>query len=206
MGASRHFTHTTFRETHEAILMRSNADSSLLSLDACSVTCHRNGGGKKPQQQQIYRPVLAASNRLLQKKWDQMAKQRHEMHLSKVKPMIDFSSPREVTHLKNKCKMKQMRREKLANMSHDDNILFEKIRRIERRKPVYFDIEDKTRNRVTGNSLNLPLKKQIKRKIELENMKIFKRLNAIKPVICREDHLKSFAVQSKRRLSISLAK
>merc|ERR1719419_486882 len=120
--------------------------------------------------------------------------------------MIDFSPPREVTHLKNKCKMKQLKKERLTNISHDDGILFEKIRRIERRRPIYFKNEDKTRNQVTGNSLNLPLKKATQRRIETENMKIFKRLNAIKPIIQRKDHLKSFELQNRRRIAISLAK
>lgn len=44
--------------------------------------------------------------------------------------------------------MKQLKKERLANISHDDNILFSKIRRIEARKPIYYNIEDKSRNQV----------------------------------------------------------
>lgn len=48
------------------------------------------------EKPELYRPVVAAANRLLQKKWDNMRRQKHEAHLSTVKPMIDYSPPREV--------------------------------------------------------------------------------------------------------------
>ncbi|MES1902476.1 MAG: hypothetical protein MHPSP_001278 [Paramarteilia canceri] len=152
----------------------------------------------------IYRPILPVCNRKLQKKWDDSRRLKHVKHLDSIKSVLDQSEPREVSHLKSRLKSKQIEKERKERFSSEDKILYKKIQQVQNRNPIYcFDDSDK-RFFISRHSTNLPAKKWNVLRIEKENLRIYNKLNSIKPTISRVKHLNDYKQQQKRMNKISL--
>jgi len=123
-----------------------------------------------------YQPVKPATNKLLKKRWDGAAHERHRDKIVSAKPVVDTKSPSTYMHLQYKMKKIQLEEERHQVIDRDNRILLEKMSAIMR-----------TRGRVDNwndyvpKSLNKHKRTRELIRVTLENQKILARIQSKAP-------------------------
>lgn len=123
-----------------------------------------------------YQSLKPATNKLLKKRWDGAAHERHRDKIVRAKPVVDTTSPSTYMHLQYKMKKIQLEEERHQVIDRDNRILLEKMSAIMR-----------TRGRVDNwndyvpKSLNKNKRTRELIRVTLENQKILARIQSKAP-------------------------
>ncbi|CAH1792273.1 unnamed protein product [Owenia fusiformis] len=119
-----------------------------------------------------------AGNKLLQKRWAEQAHRLHVQKMHSMKPGLDNSPPKRYPHLVLRLKKVQMEENRQAEIDHDNKLLLQKMTGIMKggRGGV-----DNWNYDYHPRSLNQHYREREQEKIALENMKIAKMLDQVRP-------------------------
>ena len=98
--------------------------------------------------------------------------------LISIKPLVDTSRPKPVTHLKKRSKKTQMKDFRQMDIEHSNQVLMEKMLNIEKRS----NLANPTKP--NGKSLNKESRCRFNSNVNKENMKILERLQSAQPANC----------------------
>ena len=118
--------------------------------------------------------------------------QRFHKSLRGVKPLVDTSRPKAVSHLKKRSKKTQMKDCRQMDIEHSNRVLMEKMMNIEKRS----NLPDP--QKVTGRSLNKESRCRFNSKVNKENLQILERLQSAQPV----NSLKKWETEEKLRVDL----
>ncbi|CAF0725761.1 unnamed protein product [Adineta ricciae] len=135
-----------------------------------------------------YQPIRPATNRLLQKKWDEKYHSEHQILVRDARPTIDTRPPRTYMHLHMKLKKLQLEEERTATIERDNRILLEKMAHTMRRT----DNLD-NRNYYSAKSLNQEKRRRELLRVSRENSTMAKRIVDRKPDLNRNDWSNSWS-------------
>lgn len=123
-----------------------------------------------------YQPILPASNKLLQQRWDNKYYNEHRRMVLEARPMVDTKPPQTFMHLHLKLKKLQLEEERLATIERDNRILLEKMSFVMRTRGRIDN-----RNNYEYKSLNREKRMRELLRVTQENQEILKRITARKP-------------------------
>lgn len=82
----------------------------------------------------FYTPRRPTANKLLAKTWDEQSQRLHEHKLKHTSASVDNKPPAALPHLKQNAKGQQLAQERNARIDRDNQILEQKLQRIQRRR------------------------------------------------------------------------
>ncbi|XP_034763510.2 sperm axonemal maintenance protein CFAP97D1-like, partial [Acipenser ruthenus] len=118
-----------------------------------------------------YQPTVPASNKYLQKKWDQSRYEEHRRKVVKARPVVDTKGFQTPAHLHLKLKKLQLEEERLATIERDNHILSSKLSDIMRSKGLVDH-----RNSYPERSLNAEKRRQQLQEVNRVNQGILERI------------------------------
>ncbi|KAI8585329.1 KIAA1430-like protein-domain-containing protein [Geranomyces variabilis] len=135
-----------------------------------------------------YTPVYKCSNRLLAKKWDDVAAQRHREKIASMKPAIDNKPPRKCSHLDMGLKKLRQEQEKSHRIQEENIILLNRMAR-QLQSPVGFtNVDSAYRVKAPPRKLNPQTRARERHahEIDHENQLLVDRIQRSAPVYSRE--------------------
>ncbi|KAJ3160232.1 hypothetical protein HDU86_001068 [Geranomyces michiganensis] len=135
-----------------------------------------------------YTPVYKCSNRLLAKKWDDVAAQRHREKIASMKPAIDNKPPRKCSHLDMGLKKLRQEQEKSHRIQEENIILLNRMAR-QLQSPVGFtNVDSAYRVKEPPRRLNPQTRARERHAHEIDhaNQLLVDRIEHTAPVYSRE--------------------
>ncbi|KAJ3179408.1 hypothetical protein HDU87_003018 [Geranomyces variabilis] len=135
-----------------------------------------------------YTPVYKCSNRLLAKKWDDVAAQRHREKIASMKPAIDNKPPRKCSHLDMGLKKLRQEQEKSHRIQEENVILLNRMAR-QLQSPVGFtNVDSAYRVKDPPRKLNPQTRARERHAHEIDhaNQLLVDRIQRSAPVYSRE--------------------
>ncbi|KAJ3008435.1 hypothetical protein HKX48_008540 [Thoreauomyces humboldtii] len=135
-----------------------------------------------------YTPVYKCSNRLLAKKWDDVAARRHREKIASMKPRIDNASPIKCTHLDQGLKKLRQEQEKAHRIQEENVILLNRMARQLRAPSGFSNVDSRYRLKepLTKPPPNLHEREHKVHELEEANQLYVQRLEHAAPVYSRE--------------------
>ncbi|XP_026232805.1 uncharacterized protein CFAP97D1 [Anabas testudineus] len=87
---------------------------------------------RETMQHRAYQPLLPASNKYLQQKWDKASYDLHRTKVKSAKPTINTTPPETYSHLSLKLKKQKLEEEWTMKIERENKMLMEKISHIMR--------------------------------------------------------------------------
>ncbi|KAJ3312616.1 hypothetical protein HDU76_002849, partial [Blyttiomyces sp. JEL0837] len=146
-----------------------------------------------------YSSVYPSANRLLAKRWDDAARDRHRRKLATMKSYIDNTPPKRHGHLQLRLKKMQLEEEKIGKIERDNLILLDRMAR-QMSEPQGFsglDNEYRLKPYNLKPTPNSRKKKELLQQIEEENQILMQRVEA------REPHYRQDIWDDERRTNLS---
>ncbi|XP_021421323.2 uncharacterized protein CFAP97D1 [Oncorhynchus mykiss] len=120
-----------------------------------------------------YQPLKPATNKYLQKKWDQTRYEEHRNKLSTARPIVDTKGIRTPAHVQLKLKKLQLQDERLVTIERDNRLLSSKLSDIVRSKGLVDH-----RNHYPERSLNAEKRRDELLQVTNQNQAIYQRITA----------------------------
>ncbi|KAM9495176.1 uncharacterized protein CFAP97D2 [Clarias gariepinus] len=120
-----------------------------------------------------YQPLKPATNKYLQKKWDQEHYNEHRRKVREAQPIVDTKGIRTPTHIQVKLKKAQIQEERQAVIDRDNCLLASKLADIQHSKGRIDH-----RNFYPEHSLNSERRRAELLQVTHENQKIYERITA----------------------------
>ncbi|KAJ3216281.1 hypothetical protein HDU67_009716 [Dinochytrium kinnereticum] len=146
-----------------------------------------------------YSSVYPCANRLLAKRWDDAARDRHRQKLATIKAYIDNTPPKRHGHLQLRLKKLQLEDENLGKIERENLILLERMSR-QMSAPQGFsgiDSEYRLKKVLQKPPASERKKKEEKQQIEQANLMLMQRVEA------REPHYHQELWDEERRTNLS---
>ncbi|KAJ3114285.1 hypothetical protein HK100_001707, partial [Physocladia obscura] len=135
-----------------------------------------------------YTSVYPCTNRLLAKRWDDAAREKHQLKLSTMKTYIDSAPPKVQDHLNARAKKLLVEDQKLSRIEHENHILLARLARqmsvIEGFSGLDTDYKLKVTAPLPASSQRK--KKEIMEQIHESNQILLQRVEAKLPYYCQE--------------------
>ncbi|KAL6474480.1 hypothetical protein MHYP_G00180410 [Metynnis hypsauchen] len=145
-----------------------------------------------------YQPLKPATNKYLQKKWDQTHYEAHRKKVKEAKPIVDTKGIRTPTHVQLKLKKTQVQEERQAIIDRDNQLLVSRLAGIERSKGLVDH-----RNEYPGRSLNAERRREELAQVTRENLAIYQRITARESEYRREVWEEDWEKTERRRDDIA---
>ncbi|XP_072529499.1 sperm axonemal maintenance protein CFAP97D1 [Salminus brasiliensis] len=118
-----------------------------------------------------YQPLKPATNKYLQKKWDQTRYETHRKKVKDAKPIVNTKGIQTPTHVQLKLKKVQVQDERQAIIDRDNQLLVSRLAGIERSKGLIDH-----RNEYPERSLNAERRRGQLQQVTRENLAIYQRI------------------------------
>ncbi|KAG9280847.1 uncharacterized protein CFAP97D2 [Astyanax mexicanus] len=120
-----------------------------------------------------YQPLKPATNKYLQKKWDQTRFEMHRQKVKDAKPIVNTKGMQTPSHVQMKLKKVQVQDERQAIIDRDNQLLASRLTGIERSKGLVDH-----RNDYPERSLNSERRRKELQQVTHENLAIYHRITA----------------------------
>uniref|UniRef100_A0A3P8ZEJ9 Uncharacterized protein n=1 Tax=Esox lucius TaxID=8010 RepID=A0A3P8ZEJ9_ESOLU len=137
-----------------------------------------------------YQPLKPATNKYLQKKWDETRYEHHRNKVSTARPMVDTKGMRTPAHIQLKLKKLQLQDERMAIIEKDNHLLSSKLCDIVRSKGLVDHI-----NHYPEKSLNADKRRDELLQVTRQNQAIYQRITA-----CQSDYRRQLWVDDWERV------
>uniref|UniRef100_A0A4W4GCJ9 Uncharacterized protein n=1 Tax=Electrophorus electricus TaxID=8005 RepID=A0A4W4GCJ9_ELEEL len=145
-----------------------------------------------------YQPLKPATNKLLQKKWDQTCYEEHRKKVKEVKPVVDIKGIPTPTHVQLKLKKTQVQEERQAIIERDNQLLASRLARIGHSKGLIDH-----RNDYPERSLNSERRREQLLQVTRQNQAIYQRITARESEYRRELWVEDWERVERRRDDIA---
>ncbi|KAL2094049.1 hypothetical protein ACEWY4_011361 [Coilia grayii] len=126
-----------------------------------------------------YQPLKPATNKYLQKKWDQTHYKEHRNKVKNAKPVVDTKGIETPSHVQLKLKKLQLQEEKLAIIERDNHLLSSRLANIMLSKGLI----DHRNHSFEHSSLNTEKRRKKLLEVGCENRAMLQRITA-----CESDY------------------
>ncbi|XP_076860715.1 sperm axonemal maintenance protein CFAP97D1 [Brachyhypopomus gauderio] len=120
-----------------------------------------------------YQPLRPATNKLLQKKWDQSRYEEHRKKVREAKPIVDTKGISTPLHVHLKLKKAQVQEERQAVIDRDNQLLASRLAGIGHSKGLIDH-----RNDYSDHSLNSERRREGLLQVTRQNQAIYQRITA----------------------------
>ncbi|KAJ3404732.1 hypothetical protein HDV05_006924, partial [Chytridiales sp. JEL 0842] len=146
-----------------------------------------------------YSSVYPCANRLLAKRWDDAARERHRQKLATMKAYIDNAPPKQPGHLQLRLKRIQQEDDNLAKIERDNHILLDRMARLMTTPQGFSGLDESyhLRPAIQKPTPSARKKKEELQQIEQQNQILMQRVEA------RGPHYNHESWDEERRLNLS---